>query len=72
MSNKPVKVVITKEQLDKFEHSPVHHGMKVLAQLQAQGVPVRGVTWPTGVSSGTLTSSYDEMFEEFTYEWRPE
>lgn len=69
---KPIKVVITKDTIEKFEQNPIHIGMNVIALLQRHGVPIVGALWPMGVTSGVLTSFYDEMFEEYVYEWKPE
>ena len=71
MNTKPVKVVITNETIQKFEQNPIHIGMNVIALLQREDVPVVGALWPMGVTSGTLTSFYDEAFEEYVYEWTP-
>lgn len=45
-------------------------GHLLLQEMQAAGVPVVGVLWPMGVTSGVLESTYDEVFEELTFTWR--
>ena len=45
-------------------------GHLLLQEMQAAGVPVVGVLWPMGVTSGELVCVYDEVFEELTFTWR--
>jgi hypothetical protein len=51
--------------------NPIVLGNALLKDMQRAGVPVVGVLWPMGVTSGTLTSAYDETFGELLYTWRP-
>lgn len=55
--------------LDKLE-GIVDSAFYATQKLREAGVDTIGKMWPRGAKRGALVLYFDEMFEEFVYEWR--
>jgi hypothetical protein len=56
--------------LDKISHdNSVLNGQYILNRLREAGVPMMGVLFPLGASSGALVSFLEPMFGEMVYRW---
>lgn len=66
------RVIINRAALKReFRDNDLSRQARILRLLKDDGIPVVGVTGIEGVSSGTLTITFDEVFDEMIYEWTP-
>lgn len=67
-----IEIHIPRSTPAKLADSHVHLGLHILNKLREKGVPVEGVLFPVGVTSGRLEIETDDLAsDDWIYRWHP-
>jgi len=65
-------ITFTLSAKDIENDQPILFGVALVRRMRNAGVPVlasKGDLYPVGVTRGSLTTTYDDMFDELTISW---